>query len=221
MNSTCTQRLRFGLLPSLWYFAFGWNLDDLHVTWAHLEKKRTRPRTNTKILEDLSLQMLETASEAIHDAVAAHQATTSQYFTTASALADSRANLEDSFHDGKRDCVERIPALKQGSNKCSKELIYKLQLVRNKLVKSHKPIDIWLIIQKLNMQNFKVFVALLIIPKILKKRRRSFRFTNYIVDKEDCLPTIEKEWNQEIVGHNMYRVVKKLKAISNGWLRSS
>ncbi|GJY59195.1 hypothetical protein Tco_0459087 [Tanacetum coccineum] len=100
------------------YFAFGWHLEDLHVTWAHLEKKRTRLRTNTKILEDLSLQTLETASEAIHDAVAAHQATASQDFMTASARADSKADLEDSFHDGvtpikrrrKRDCVERIPA---------------------------------------------------------------------------------------------------------------
>ncbi|GJW11399.1 MAK10-like protein, partial [Tanacetum coccineum] len=44
--------------------------------------------------------MLETVSEAIHDAVAVHQATASQYFTTASARADSRADLEDSFHDG-------------------------------------------------------------------------------------------------------------------------
>ncbi|GJU70358.1 hypothetical protein Tco_1256617 [Tanacetum coccineum] len=112
------------------YFAFGWHLDDLHVTWAHLEKKRTRLRTNTKILEDLSLQTLETASEAIHDAVAAHQATASQDFTTASARADSKADLEDSSHDGalenqllsvsllirlgKRDCVERIPAVSQG-----------------------------------------------------------------------------------------------------------
>ncbi|GKC22358.1 hypothetical protein Tco_1024508 [Tanacetum coccineum] len=35
------------------YFSFGRHLDDLHVTWAHLEKKRTRLRTNTKTLEDL------------------------------------------------------------------------------------------------------------------------------------------------------------------------
>ncbi|GKF30398.1 hypothetical protein Tco_0100196, partial [Tanacetum coccineum] len=75
MNNACTQRWRFDHLPSLWYFVFGWHLDDLHVTWAHLEKKRMRLQTNTKILEDLSLQTLETASEAIHDAVAAHQAT--------------------------------------------------------------------------------------------------------------------------------------------------
>ncbi|GKF91509.1 hypothetical protein Tco_0275210, partial [Tanacetum coccineum] len=35
------------------YFTFGRHLDELHVTWAHLEKKRTRLQTNTKTLEDL------------------------------------------------------------------------------------------------------------------------------------------------------------------------
>ncbi|GJZ81920.1 hypothetical protein Tco_0646914 [Tanacetum coccineum] len=85
--------------PETAYFAFGWHLDDLHVTWAHLEKKQTRLWTNTKILEDISLQTLETASEALHDAVAAYQAMASQDFKTASARADSKADLEDSFHD--------------------------------------------------------------------------------------------------------------------------
>ncbi|GJY57901.1 RNA-directed DNA polymerase, eukaryota, reverse transcriptase zinc-binding domain protein [Tanacetum coccineum] len=47
-----------------WYFAFGRHLDGLHVTWAHLEKKRTRLRTNTKTLEDLCSQSLETASQS-------------------------------------------------------------------------------------------------------------------------------------------------------------
>ncbi|GJW65378.1 hypothetical protein Tco_0117262 [Tanacetum coccineum] len=80
------------------YFAFGWHLDDLHVTWAHLEKKRTRLRTKT--LEDISLQTLETGSGALQDAVSVHQATASQDLTTASARADSKADLEDSSHDG-------------------------------------------------------------------------------------------------------------------------
>ncbi|GKD34471.1 hypothetical protein Tco_1249980 [Tanacetum coccineum] len=35
------------------YFTFGRHLDELHVTWAHLEKKRKRLQTNTKTLEDL------------------------------------------------------------------------------------------------------------------------------------------------------------------------
>ncbi|GJU04745.1 hypothetical protein Tco_1121175 [Tanacetum coccineum] len=54
------------------YFSFGRHLDELHVAWAHLEKKQTRLQTNTKSLEDLYLQSLETASQAIHDAVTTH-----------------------------------------------------------------------------------------------------------------------------------------------------
>ncbi|GKC93509.1 hypothetical protein Tco_1158951, partial [Tanacetum coccineum] len=61
------------------YFAFGRHLDELHVTWAHLEKKRTRLRTNTKTLEDLCSQGLETASQAIHDAVTTHQVMSSHH----------------------------------------------------------------------------------------------------------------------------------------------
>ncbi|GJZ32759.1 hypothetical protein Tco_0578195 [Tanacetum coccineum] len=61
------------------YFSFGRHLDELHVTWAHLEKKRTRLRTNTKTLEDLYLQSLETASQVIHDAVTPHQVTASHH----------------------------------------------------------------------------------------------------------------------------------------------
>ncbi|GJS56576.1 hypothetical protein Tco_0629938 [Tanacetum coccineum] len=104
---------------------------DLHVTWAHLEKKRTRLQTNTKTLEDLCSQSLETASQAIHDAVTTHKVTASQHFETASARTDSHADLEDSTYDGvlenqllsvsllislgKHDCVERIPSDEEGS----------------------------------------------------------------------------------------------------------
>ncbi|GJX83535.1 hypothetical protein Tco_0333016 [Tanacetum coccineum] len=35
------------------YSAFGWHLDKLHVTWAHLEKKRTRLQTYTKSMKKL------------------------------------------------------------------------------------------------------------------------------------------------------------------------
>ncbi|GJY66594.1 hypothetical protein Tco_0468832 [Tanacetum coccineum] len=51
------------------YFSFGRHLDELHVTWAHLEKKRMRLRTNTKTLEDLCSQSLETASPEILNVV--------------------------------------------------------------------------------------------------------------------------------------------------------
>ncbi|GJY90036.1 hypothetical protein Tco_0505232 [Tanacetum coccineum] len=35
------------------YFAFGRHLEEIHVAWAHLEKKQKRLQTNTKTLEDL------------------------------------------------------------------------------------------------------------------------------------------------------------------------
>ncbi|GJT46492.1 hypothetical protein Tco_0955207 [Tanacetum coccineum] len=34
------------------YFAFGRHLEELHVTWDHLEKKQTRLRTYTNISQD-------------------------------------------------------------------------------------------------------------------------------------------------------------------------
>nr|GEU32765.1 ribonuclease H-like domain-containing protein [Tanacetum cinerariifolium] len=37
------------------YFSFGGHLEELHVTWAHLEKKRTRLRTYTNISQDYFL----------------------------------------------------------------------------------------------------------------------------------------------------------------------
>nr|GEV64975.1 MAK10-like protein [Tanacetum cinerariifolium] len=46
-------------------FTFGWLLDDIHSTWAHLEKKQTRLRLYTKSLEEIIIQTVETASPAI------------------------------------------------------------------------------------------------------------------------------------------------------------
>ncbi|GKC99744.1 hypothetical protein Tco_1170019 [Tanacetum coccineum] len=44
------------------FLALGWHLEEIHVTWAHLEKKRTRLRLYTKNHEELCTQSLETAS---------------------------------------------------------------------------------------------------------------------------------------------------------------
>ncbi|GJX82593.1 MAK10-like protein [Tanacetum coccineum] len=73
------QFLEDNLTSYRMYFSFGRHLDELHVTLAHLEKERTRLRTNTKTLEDLCSQSLETTSPAIHDAVTTHQVTASQH----------------------------------------------------------------------------------------------------------------------------------------------
>ncbi|GJU39870.1 hypothetical protein Tco_1192827 [Tanacetum coccineum] len=46
------------------FLALGWHLEEIHVTWAHLEKKRTRLRTYTKSLKESCSQSVETASHA-------------------------------------------------------------------------------------------------------------------------------------------------------------
>ncbi|GJQ90690.1 hypothetical protein Tco_0001829 [Tanacetum coccineum] len=43
------------------FLALGWLLEEIHVTWAHLEKKRTRLRTYTKSHDDFCKQWLETS----------------------------------------------------------------------------------------------------------------------------------------------------------------
>ncbi|GKF63087.1 hypothetical protein Tco_0183141 [Tanacetum coccineum] len=76
------------------------HLEGIYVTWAYLEKKQTRLRTNTKTLEDLCSQSLEMASLVLHDAVTTHLVMASQPFLTASACTDSHADLKDSTHEG-------------------------------------------------------------------------------------------------------------------------
>ncbi|GJX84755.1 hypothetical protein Tco_0335529 [Tanacetum coccineum] len=44
------------------FFELGWHLEEIHVTWAHLEKKRTRLWTYTKSHEEMCSQSVETAS---------------------------------------------------------------------------------------------------------------------------------------------------------------
>ncbi|GJT92770.1 MAK10-like protein [Tanacetum coccineum] len=46
------------------FLALGWHLEEIHVTWAHLEKIRTKLRTYTKSLEESCSQSVETASQA-------------------------------------------------------------------------------------------------------------------------------------------------------------
>ncbi|GJZ29644.1 retrovirus-related pol polyprotein from transposon TNT 1-94, partial [Tanacetum coccineum] len=65
------------------YSAFGRHLEEIHVTWAHLEKKRTRLRTYTNISR-ISTQRLETASQITRDAVTIHTKTASQDLKTVS-----------------------------------------------------------------------------------------------------------------------------------------
>ncbi|GJU97185.1 RNA-directed DNA polymerase, eukaryota, reverse transcriptase zinc-binding domain protein [Tanacetum coccineum] len=50
------------------------------------------------------------------------------------------------------------------------------------------------------------------IPNGVQKRKGSFRFSNFITDKEDFLPTERSVWNKNFEGHTMYRVVQTMKA---------
>ncbi|GJS18169.1 reverse transcriptase domain-containing protein [Tanacetum coccineum] len=78
------------LITANWkYLASGRHLEEIHVTLAYLEKKQTRLQTNTKILEDLCSQSLETASPILHDVVTTHLVTASQPFMTACAARTS------------------------------------------------------------------------------------------------------------------------------------
>ncbi|GJY54303.1 ribonuclease H-like domain-containing protein [Tanacetum coccineum] len=43
------------------FLALRWHLEEIHVTWAHLEKKRTRLRLYTKNHKELCIQSVETA----------------------------------------------------------------------------------------------------------------------------------------------------------------
>ncbi|GJR80695.1 RNA-directed DNA polymerase, eukaryota, reverse transcriptase zinc-binding domain protein [Tanacetum coccineum] len=51
------------------------------------------------------------------------------------------------------------------------------------------------------------------IPNGVQKRKGSFRFSNFITDKKEFLPTVRSVWNKEIAGYNMYKVVHKLKML--------
>ncbi|PWA66526.1 RNA-directed DNA polymerase, eukaryota, Reverse transcriptase zinc-binding domain protein [Artemisia annua] len=55
--------------------------------------------------------------------------------------------------------------------------------------------------------------AVLNCPKALRKKRRSFRFANYIADKDDFLTTVKKHWMNYSQGHAMFQLVQKLKAL--------
>ncbi|GJZ02027.1 RNA-directed DNA polymerase, eukaryota, reverse transcriptase zinc-binding domain protein [Tanacetum coccineum] len=53
--------------------------------------------------------------------------------------------------------------------------------------------------------------GVLIFPEGLPKKVKSFRFTNYIADKQEFLDVVAKGWDTHIHGCLMFQVVKKLK----------
>ncbi|GJX79330.1 hypothetical protein Tco_0327479 [Tanacetum coccineum] len=55
--------------------------------------------------------------------------------------------------------------------------------------------------------------ALLIMPNCSKRKKKSFKFPNYITDKKDFLIIVKKGWNIDVAGCSMYSLVKKMKAL--------
>ncbi|GJT45128.1 hypothetical protein Tco_0953843 [Tanacetum coccineum] len=49
---------------SVRFLALEWHLEEIHVTWAYLDKKQTRLRTYTKSMKKYYSQSVETASQA-------------------------------------------------------------------------------------------------------------------------------------------------------------
>ncbi|GJR41880.1 hypothetical protein Tco_1309983 [Tanacetum coccineum] len=68
--------------------ALGWLLEEIHVTWAHLEKKWTRLRLYTKSLEELCIQCVETASRILSDGVRTFKMTASEIWRRRQNVAD-------------------------------------------------------------------------------------------------------------------------------------
>ncbi|GKD36843.1 RNA-directed DNA polymerase, eukaryota, reverse transcriptase zinc-binding domain protein [Tanacetum coccineum] len=49
------------------------------------------------------------------------------------------------------------------------------------------------------------------IPNTLERRKKSFKFSNFVADKEDFLDVVKKEWKCNYEGYEMYKLVKKMK----------
>ncbi|GKC40801.1 hypothetical protein Tco_1053185 [Tanacetum coccineum] len=47
----------------------------------------------------------------------------------------------------------------------------------------------------------------------MKKKNKSFRMANYITDKMEFKDLVKEKWNIEVQGHDMFKMVKKLKVL--------
>lgn len=55
--------------------------------------------------------------------------------------------------------------------------------------------------------------AVLIIPNMTRKKHKAFRFSNFVADKPVFTDIVQKEWNIQVDGCFMFKLVKKLKAL--------
>ncbi|GJR06050.1 RNA-directed DNA polymerase, eukaryota, reverse transcriptase zinc-binding domain protein [Tanacetum coccineum] len=55
-------------------------------------------------------------------------------------------------------------------------------------------------------------LAILKVPQAMKKKIKSFRIANYVIEKLEFKDMVKEKWNLEIQRHHMYKLVKKLKS---------
>ncbi|GKC22138.1 RNA-directed DNA polymerase, eukaryota, reverse transcriptase zinc-binding domain protein [Tanacetum coccineum] len=61
--------------------------------------------------------------------------------------------------------------------------------------------------------NFDHSPAILIMRNGIAKKKRAFRFSNFVAKRENFHQTVKEVWKQELQGYSMYRLVKKLKGL--------
>ncbi|GJX06151.1 RNA-directed DNA polymerase, eukaryota, reverse transcriptase zinc-binding domain protein [Tanacetum coccineum] len=55
--------------------------------------------------------------------------------------------------------------------------------------------------------------AILYLPKIMRNKKKAFRFSNFVADKPEFLNVVQEKWIIDIEGCHMFKLVKKLKAL--------
>ncbi|GJX43044.1 hypothetical protein Tco_0259720 [Tanacetum coccineum] len=68
--------------------ALGWHLEEIRMTWTHLEKKRTRLRLYTIYLKELCIQSVKMASQASSDGIRIFMVTASRIWQWHQNIAD-------------------------------------------------------------------------------------------------------------------------------------
>ncbi|GKB26250.1 hypothetical protein Tco_0865651, partial [Tanacetum coccineum] len=56
-------------------------------------------------------------------------------------------------------------------------------------------------------------LVILHLPNTLDKKKKSFKFSNFIADKEEFIDVVKSEWKYDCEGFNMYKLVKKMKRL--------
>ena len=55
--------------------------------------------------------------------------------------------------------------------------------------------------------------AMLVFPNVICKKRRSFRFMNFLADKKEFHRTVKDKWNEPVIGYAMFILARRLKSM--------